>query len=70
MDRSLLVQSSYPQNCVQLLTKRSPSAPPSGAAWETVTRARNFAAHVPADIANPQMELVILLPQAQAGGSL
>ena len=42
----------------------------SGAAWETVTRARNFAAHVPADIANPLMELVILLPQAQTGGSL
>ncbi len=35
----------------------------SGAAWETVTRARNFAAHVPGDIPNPQMELVILLPQ-------
>jgi type VI secretion system protein ImpJ len=42
----------------------------NGAAWETVQRARNFAAHVPADIANPQMELVILLPQAQAGSSL
>ncbi len=42
----------------------------SGAAWDTVTRARNFAAHVPADIANPQMELVILLPQAQTGGAL
>ena len=24
---------------------------------------RNFAAHVPAEIANPQMELIILLPQ-------
>ncbi len=35
----------------------------SGAAWETVTRARNFAAHVPGEIPNPQMELVILLPQ-------
>jgi type VI secretion system protein ImpJ len=35
----------------------------SGAAWETVLRARNFAAHVPAEIANPQMELIILLPQ-------
>ena len=35
----------------------------SGAAWETVMRARNFAAHVPAEIANPQMELIILLPQ-------
>jgi type VI secretion system protein ImpJ len=39
----------------------------SGAAWETVTRARNFAAHVPGDIINPQMELVILLPQAGGG---
>jgi len=36
----------------------------SGAAWETVVRARNFAAHVPGDIPNPNMELVILLPQA------
>lgn len=35
----------------------------SGAAWETVIRARNFAAHVPGDILNPNMELVILLPQ-------
>ena len=42
----------------------------TGAAWETVLRARNFAAYVPADIINPQMELVILLPQAQSGGSL
>jgi type VI secretion system protein ImpJ len=40
----------------------------SGAAWETVTRARNFAAYVPAEISNPQMELVILLPQS--GGSI
>jgi type VI secretion system protein ImpJ len=36
----------------------------SGAAWETVARARNLAAHVPGDFLNPQMELVILLPQA------
>ena len=36
----------------------------SGAAWEAVTRARNFAAHVPGDFPNPQMELLILLPQA------
>jgi type VI secretion system protein ImpJ len=40
----------------------------SGAAWETVPRARNFAVYVPAEIANPQMELVILLPQT--GGAL
>ena len=36
----------------------------SGAAWEAVTRTRNLAAHVPADFPNPQMELLILLPQA------
>src|ERR1700760_1368356 len=39
----------------------------SGAAWETVTRARNFAVHVPGDIPNPNMELVILLPQTAGG---
>jgi type VI secretion system protein ImpJ len=36
----------------------------AGPAWETVTRARNFAAHVPGELLNPQMELIILLPQA------
>jgi type VI secretion system protein ImpJ len=36
----------------------------AGPAWEAVTRARNFAAHVPGDFLNPQMELLILLPQA------
>jgi type VI secretion system protein ImpJ len=36
----------------------------SGAAWDAVTRARNLAAHVPGDFPNPQMELLILLPQA------
>jgi type VI secretion system protein ImpJ len=35
----------------------------SGKYWESVQRARNFAVHVPADILNPQMELVILLAQ-------
>jgi len=31
---------------------------------EAVTRARNLAVHVPGDFPNPQMELLILLPQA------
>jgi type VI secretion system protein ImpJ len=31
--------------------------------WESVQHARNFAVHVPSDILNPQMELVILLSQ-------
>jgi type VI secretion system protein ImpJ len=39
----------------------------AGAAWETIGRSRNFAAYVPADLANPQMELLILLPQAGGG---
>ena len=35
----------------------------SGAAWEAVRRARNLAAYVPGDFPNPQLELLILLPQ-------
>jgi type VI secretion system protein ImpJ len=36
----------------------------SGVAWEAVGRARNLAAYVPGDLPNPQLELIILLPQA------
>jgi len=36
----------------------------SGVAWEAVGRARNLAAYVPGDFPNPQLELIILLPQA------
>ncbi len=35
----------------------------SGPAWEAVLRARNLAAYIPGDFPNPQVELVILLPQ-------
>ncbi len=35
----------------------------SGPAWEAVGRARNLAAYVPGDLPNPQLELLILLPQ-------
>jgi type VI secretion system protein ImpJ len=35
----------------------------TGPAWEAVRRARNFAAYVPGDLPNPQLELLILLPQ-------
>lgn len=35
----------------------------SGIAWEAITRARNLAAYVPGDFPNPQLELIILLPQ-------
>jgi type VI secretion system protein ImpJ len=36
----------------------------TGVAWEAVTRARNLAAYVPGDFNNPQLELIILLPEA------
>lgn len=36
----------------------------SGVPWEAVQRARNLAAYVPGDLPNPQLELIILLPQA------
>jgi len=36
----------------------------SGIAWETVTKGRSLAAFVPGDIPEPQLELLILLPQA------
>jgi type VI secretion system protein ImpJ len=38
----------------------------TGPAWEAVRRARNFAAYVPGDLPNPQLELLILLPQGSA----
>jgi type VI secretion system protein ImpJ len=34
----------------------------SGPAWEAVRRARNFAAFVPGEFPNPEMELIVLLP--------
>jgi len=35
-----------------------------GVVWEAITRSRNLAAYVPGDFPNPQLELLILLPQA------
>jgi type VI secretion system protein ImpJ len=35
-----------------------------GVAWEAIGRARNFAAYVPGDFPNPQLELIILLASA------
>ncbi len=37
----------------------------SGGAWESIVRARNFAAYIPGDFPNPQIELIVLFPQAQ-----
>ncbi len=35
-----------------------------GLAWEAIQRSRNLAAYVPSDFPNPQLELIIVLPQA------
>ena len=35
----------------------------TGAAWESVQRARNFAVYIPGDLPNPRAELIIVLPQ-------
>ena len=34
----------------------------SGSAWDAIARARNVAVYVPGDLANPQMECIIVLP--------
>jgi len=36
----------------------------TGLAWEAITRARNLAAYVPGDFPQPELELILLLPQA------
>jgi len=36
----------------------------SGVVWEAIGRARNLAAYVPGDLPSPQLELIILLPEA------
>jgi type VI secretion system protein ImpJ len=60
-----LTHLSSPPNAIPVKMKYQYfSLNQSGAAWDAVTRARNFAAHVPGDFPNPQMELLILLPQA------
>ncbi len=40
------------------------SLTPGGGPWESIGKSRNLAAYVPADFRNPQLELIILLPQA------
>jgi type VI secretion system protein ImpJ len=71
----LLVQKALPGATLTYLTN-PPAAIPmklnyqyfsmsqSGGPWESILRARNLAAYVPGDFINPQLELLILLPQA------
>lgn len=36
----------------------------AGPAWDAIAKARNLAAYVPAEFPDPQLELIIMLPQA------
>ncbi|MGA3211634.1 MAG: type VI secretion system baseplate subunit TssK [Terriglobales bacterium] len=57
--------SSPPSGIPMKLRYQYFSLTQSGVAWEAVQRARNVAAYVPSDFPNPQLELIILLPQAK-----
>jgi type VI secretion system protein ImpJ len=37
----------------------------SGPEWDAIVRSRNFAAYVPADVPNPQLELLLVLPRKE-----
>jgi type VI secretion system protein ImpJ len=37
----------------------------SGPEWDAIVRARNLAAYVPADLPNPHLELVLVLPRKE-----
>ena len=36
----------------------------TGVAWEAIVRARNLAVYAPGDFPRPQLELIVLLPEA------
>lgn len=58
-----LIHSPQPPSSVPIkLNYQYFSLNQGGGAWEAIVRARNFAAYVPGDFPNPQLELLILLP--------
>jgi type VI secretion system protein ImpJ len=60
-----LIHSVSPPSAIPLkLNYQYFSLSQSGGPWETIVRARNLAAYVPGDFANPQLELIVLLPAA------
>jgi type VI secretion system protein ImpJ len=60
-----LIHSVSPPTAIPLkLNYQYFSLSQSGGPWETIVRARNLAAYVPGDFPNPQLELIILLPNA------
>jgi len=62
-----LIYVPAPPNAIPLkLNYHYFSVTQSELAWEAITRERNFAAYVAGELPNPQMELVILLPEASS----
>ena len=60
-----LIYSVSPPSAIPLkLNYQYFSLSQSGGPWETVVRARNLAAYVPGEFPNPQVELIVLLPNA------
>jgi len=58
-----MIHVSSPPSAIPLkLNYQYFSLSQQGLAWEAIQRARNFAAYVPGDFPNPQLELIILLP--------
>ena len=60
-----LLHSARPPSAIPVkLNYQYFSLSQTGVAWEAVTRARNLAVYVPGDFPNPQLELIILLPES------
>jgi len=60
-----LVHVPTPPNAIPIKLRYSYfSLAQKGPAWEAVRRSRNFAAYVPGELPNPQLELIIMLPQS------
>jgi type VI secretion system protein ImpJ len=59
-----LTHSAAPPNPIPVkLNFRYFSLNQSGTTWDSIARARNLAAYVPGDFPNPQLELIVVLPQ-------
>ncbi len=60
-----LIHASIPPSAIPVkLNYQYFTLSQSGGPWETIVRGRNLAAYVPGEFAEPQLELLILLPQA------
>jgi len=66
MQGILLGHLTSPPAAIRIDTKRQYfSINQAGPLWDAVVRARSLAVHVPGEFPNPEMELIIVLPQAE-----